>query len=92
MNEIQLITAQSSSFLGPQLILIGGFFLFIYFLIIRPQNKRMKAQKEMIENLSVGDEIVASGGLVGSILKISDNFLTIRANNCLLYTSDAADE
>ena len=50
MNEIQLITAQSSSFLGPQLILIGGFFLFIYFLIIRPQNKRMKAQKEMIEN------------------------------------------
>ena len=41
----------------------------------------MKAQREMIENLSVGDEIVASGGLVGSILKISDNFLTIRANN-----------
>ena len=81
MNEIQIITAQSSSFLGPQLILIGGFFLFIYFLIIRPQNKRMKAQREMIENLSVGDEIVASGGLVGSILKISDNFLTIRANN-----------
>ncbi len=81
MNEIQIITAQSSSFLGPQLILIGGFFLFIYFLIIRPQNKRMKAQREMIENLSVGDEIVASGGLVGSILKVSDNFLTIRANN-----------
>ena len=80
MNEIQIITAQSSSFLGPQLILIGGFFLFIYFLIIRPQNKRMKAQREMIENLSVGDEIVASGGLVGSILKISDNFLTIRSN------------
>ena len=76
MNEIQLITAQSSSFLGPQLILIGGFFLFIYFLIIRPQNKRMKAQKEMIENLSVGDEIVISGGIVGSILKISENFLT----------------
>ena len=50
-------------------------------MIIRPQNKRMKAQREMIENLSVGDEIVASGGLVGSILKISDNFLTIRANN-----------
>ena len=41
----------------------------------------MKAQREMIENLSVGDEIVASGVLVGSILKISDNFLTIRANN-----------
>ena len=41
----------------------------------------MKAQREMIESLSVGDEIVASGGLVGSILKISENFLTIRANN-----------
>ena len=90
MNEIQLITAQSSSFLGPQLILIGGFFLFIYFLIIRPQNKRMKAQKEMIENLSVGDEIVISGGIVGSILKISENFLTIRANNSELIIQRSA--
>ena len=50
----------------------------------------MKAQKEMIENLSVGDEIVISGGIVGSILKITENFLTIRANNSELTVQRSA--
>jgi preprotein translocase subunit YajC len=53
----------------------------MYFLIIRPQNKRIKAQKEMIDNLAVGDEIISSGGLVCTISKISDDFLTVRAND-----------
>ena len=57
---------------------------------IRDRNKRMKAQKEMIENLSVGDEIVISGGIVGAILKISDNFITIRANNSELIIQRAS--
>ena len=72
------------------LIFLGFLLLFMYIVIIRPQNKRMKAQKEMIENLSVGDEIVISGGIVGSILKISENFLTIRANNSELIIQRSA--
>ena len=81
MNETEILTAQTSSFLGPQFILLIGFVAVMYFLIIRPQNKKMKAQQEMIANLAVGDEIISSGGLVCIISKITDDFLTVRAND-----------
>ena len=44
MNETEILTAQTSSFLGPQFILLIGFVAVMYFLIIRPQNKKMNAQ------------------------------------------------
>jgi preprotein translocase subunit YajC len=81
MNETEILTAQTSSFLGPQFILLIGFVAVMYFLIIRPQNKKMKAQQEMIDSLAVGDEIISSGGLVCIISKISDDFITVRAND-----------
>jgi preprotein translocase subunit YajC len=81
MKETEILTAQTSSFLGPQFILLIGFVAVMYFLIIRPQNKKMKAQQEMIDSLAIGDEIISSGGLVCIISKISDDFLTVRAND-----------
>ena len=80
MIETEILTAQTSSFLGPQFILLLGFIAVMYFLIIRPQNKRIKSQQEMIANLTVGDEIISSGGMVCTISKITDDFLTVRAN------------
>ena len=81
MIENEILTAQTSSFLGPQFILLLGFIAVMYFLIIRPQNKRIKSQQEMVANLTVGDEIISSGGMVCTISKISDDFLTVRAND-----------
>ena len=81
MIETEILTAQTSSFLGPQFILLLGFIAVMYFLIIRPQNKRIKSQQEMIANLTVGDEIITSGGMVCTISKITDDFLTVRAND-----------
>ena len=81
MIETEILTAQTSSFLGPQFILLLGFIAVMYFLIIRPQNKRIKSQQEMIANLTVGDEIISSGGMVCTITKITDDFLTVRAND-----------
>ena len=81
MIETEILTAQTSSFLGPQFILLLGFIAVMYFLIIRPQNKRIKSQQEMIANLTVGDEIISSGGMVCTISKIADDFLTVRAND-----------
>ena len=81
MIETEILTAQTSSFLGPQFILLLGFIAVMYFLIIRPQNKRIKSQQEMVANLTVGDEIISSGGMVCTISKISDDFLTVRAND-----------
>ena len=52
-------------------------FVLLYFLMIRPQMKRAKEQKAMIEALQKGDEVVTSGGIVGRITKLSDQYVTV---------------
>ncbi len=52
-------------------------FVLLYFLMIRPQMKRAKEQKAMIEALQKGDEVVALGGLVGKIVELSDQYATL---------------
>jgi preprotein translocase subunit YajC len=52
-------------------------FVILYFLMIRPQMKRAKEQKAMIEALQKGDEVVTAGGLVGRISKLGDQYLTL---------------
>ena len=46
-------------------------------MIIRPQQKRSKDHKKLISSLSKGDEIVTSGGMLGKILKVGDNSITL---------------
>ena len=53
-------------------------FAVLYFLMIRPKQKKQKEQREMISALTVGDEVLTSGGIVGKITKVSDNFLTLQ--------------
>ena len=50
--------------------LIGLMFLLFYFLMIRPQQKRMQKQREMLDSLKKGDKIVTGGGLYGTVSKI----------------------
>ncbi|MBT7445996.1 MAG: preprotein translocase subunit YajC [Methylococcales bacterium] len=50
-----------------------------YFMLIRPQSKRMKEQKLMISELKKGDEIVTNGGVLAKIVNVGDNFLTVEA-------------
>lgn len=52
-------------------------FVLLYFLMIRPQMKRAKEQKAMIDALQKGDEVVALGGLVGKIAELSDQYATL---------------
>ena len=55
-------------------------FVLLYFLMIRPQMKRAKEQKTMIEALQKGDEVVAAGGLVGKIVELSDQYATLEVS------------
>ncbi len=48
-----------------------------YFLIWRPQNKRAKEHKNLMSGLSKGDEITTSGGLIGRVVKVGDDFVTL---------------
>lgn len=59
------------------LILIGFIF---YFLLIRPQNKRMKEHRQMLSEVVRGDTIVTNGGLVGKVKKVNDDELTVDFN------------
>lgn len=48
-----------------------------YFLLIRPQMKRSKEHRQMVEKLAVGDEVISSGGLAGRISALGENFISL---------------
>lgn len=57
----------------PYVVIFGVF----YFLVIRPQRKKDKETKAMLNSLKVGDEILTIGGIYGKIINIKDDILTI---------------
>ena len=59
------------------LVLIVLMFGVLYFLMIRPQMKRAKEHKAMIDALQKGDEVVTSGGVLGRITKVGENYVTV---------------
>jgi preprotein translocase subunit YajC len=64
------------------LIMMILMFVVLYFFMIRPQMKRQKEQKKMIDELQKGDEVVTAGGVVGRITKMSETYVTLEiANN-----------
>jgi len=52
-------------------------FVIFYFLLIRPQSKKAKEHKQMVEALAKGDEVVTNGGLLGKLVKVGDNFVEV---------------
>lgn len=59
----------------PPFIMI---FIFYHFLIVRPQRARQRAHEEMLRNLKVGDKIITSGGIYGTITDINDQVVQVR--------------
>ncbi|MGU9952216.1 MAG: preprotein translocase subunit YajC [Gammaproteobacteria bacterium WSBS_2016_MAG_OTU1] len=68
--------ASQGDFLSSFLPLIFIVVIF-YFLLIRPQQKRAKTHRSMLEALAVGDEIITAGGIYGTIKKMTDNVITL---------------
>ncbi|MBA4175643.1 MAG: preprotein translocase subunit YajC [Leptothrix sp. (in: Bacteria)] len=56
-------------------------FVVLYFIMIRPQMKKQKEHKAMIEALAKGDEVVIAGGLLGRVAKLGDNYLNVEVAN-----------
>ena len=63
------------------MLLIGLMFVVLYFLMIRPQMKRAKEHKAMVEALQRGDEVVTAGGVLGRISKLNENYITLEVAN-----------
>jgi len=62
------------------LILPIGLVVLFYFFLIRPQSKRQKEQKLMISELQKGEEVLTSGGVLGKITKLDDNFIQLEVS------------
>jgi len=58
--------------------MFGAIFLIFYFLLIRPQRKQQKSHDEMVQSLSRGDEVVTIGGIIGKIVHLTDDRMTIK--------------
>jgi preprotein translocase subunit YajC len=61
-----------NSLLLPALLLVV-----FYFLLIRPQSKRAKEQREMLSKVAVGDEIATTGGILGKVTEVGEQFLSV---------------
>ena len=60
---------------------LGLMFVVLYFVMIRPQMKKAKEHKAMIDALAKGDEVVTAGGLLGKVNKLGDGFLGVEIAN-----------
>ena len=58
-----------------------GILAFFYFLFLRPQSKRTKEKKQMIAQITKGAEVVTSGGILGKIVDLDDNFVKIEISD-----------
>ena len=67
--------AQQPSMLN--MLLIPLMLVAMYFLLIRPQQKRAKEHQALLAKLASGDEVVTAGGILGKVTEVSDNFATV---------------
>ena len=69
----------------PIIVFFIGFLAFMYFMTIRPQQKRMKALQEMMDGLEKGDEVVAAGGIIGRIKEIKGPYVSIEVSENITF-------
>ena len=84
MTMSTLVLAQAGPPGGLQqflpLVLILAVF---YFLLIRPQQKRSKEHKNLVQSLNKGDEVITSGGILGRVTKVTDDFVVLEISGNL---------
>ena len=61
----------------PMFVMMGLFVVIFYFLLIRPQQKKQKEHQAMLSKIAAGDEVVTAGGILGRIVEVGDNFITL---------------
>lgn len=69
---------------GPLVLM----FVVLYFLLIRPQQRRQKTRSQMLNSLKKGDKVVTIGGLHGTIMEITDDIVVLRVNDATKMTFD----
>lgn len=63
------------------IFLFGSFILIFYFLILRPQQKRQREHRNMLEGLKTGDRVLTSGGMYGTVVSVKDDIVNLRVGD-----------
>ncbi len=63
------------------IVMIGVLILFMYFGVWRPQSRRAKEHRNLINSLAKGDEVMTAGGILGRVVKVNDNYVTLSLND-----------
>ena len=63
------------------LLLFGGMFFLFWLILWRPQSKRAKEHRELVNSISKGDEVMTSGGLLGKVTKVNDEYIAVEISN-----------
>ncbi len=94
MAEAPAAAGAASSFGGLEGLLFPlGLIFILYFFMIRPQVKRQKEHKALVGNLQKGDEVQSTGGLMGKITEVGENFIKVEvADNVVVTLRRAAIE
>ena len=69
--------AMQSGSLGATLVQLALILLIFYFLLVRPQQKKIKEHNELVENLKIGDRVITNGGLYGKVAKTNGMEITL---------------
>ena len=81
MEFISTAYAQEAASAAPSLtynlFLFGGMLALFYFILWRPQSKRAKEHKDLVAGISKGDEVMTSGGLMGKVTRVNEEYVAI---------------
>lgn len=77
LNADQAAEASTLASMLTPFLFLGLMFAAMYFLMIRPQKKQQKKEKEMRDNLRIGDQIITIGGICGRVMKITDEDIVV---------------
>jgi len=70
-------TGDMAALLSGPIPIFALMFAVMYFLMIRPQQKKAKEQRQMMDALGKGDEVVTAGGILGKVVKVNETYVTI---------------
>lgn len=70
--------------LDPFLLMIVGIFVLMYFMTIRPQQKRAKSHRALIASIKEGDEVMSAGGIVGTISTMDEHYVTVKSEGTVI--------
>lgn len=88
LGMLALQSAPANPMIGPAITFVS-FILIMYFLIIRPQRKMQIQHRAMVEGVKRGDEVMTEGGIIGTIVHIADDRITIKSADARLVIAKA---